>query len=176
MIEDSGKVIRCSEEFLESVRKNSVVPRAYEFNASFAWAGREVLNVEAEKITSIVKDVVMNSISGTEARCDKVQVSLERERSNDFDIPRDESIDLLCDHCGAGRMVVPHRENGTLSAEVKFSVYHIDVVRVVLRNKLLKEECSISDDGFRPWVLQRNLECELKCSKFVIGEPSVSLR
>lgn len=175
VVEDNGKIIQCSEEFLESVRKNSVIPREYEFCASFAWTGYEVLEAEAEKITDIVKGVVANNISGTSARCDEVQVSFDRENNN-FDIPRDESISCLYDYCGAGRMVVPPKENDILNAEIKFSVYHIDVVRVILRNELLKEECSISDDGFRPWVLQRNLEHELKCSKFVIGEPNVSVK
>lgn len=174
-VEDSGRVIRCSEEFLESVRKNSVVSCEYKFCASFAWAGYEVLDVEAEKITDIVKSTVADSIFGTSARCDEVQVSLNRENNN-FDIPRDESIGCLYDYCGAGRMIVPLRKNDILNAEVKFSVYHIDVVFVILRNELLKEEYNILDDGFRPWVLQRNLERELKCSKFVIGEPSVSVR
>lgn len=174
-IEDNGKVIRCSEEFLESVRKNSVVSCEYKFYASFAWTGYEVLDVEAEKITDIVKNTVTDSIFGTSARCDEVQVSLDRENNN-FDIPRDENIGCLCDYCDAGHMIIPPRKNDILNAEVKFSMYHIDVVRVILRNKLLKEECSISDDGFRPWVLQRKLEHELRRNKSVIGEPSVSVR
>jgi hypothetical protein len=47
---------------------------------------------------------------------------------------------------------------------------------VILRNKQLKEEGSILDDGFRPWVLQRQLKRELERSEFVIGEVDVRVR
>jgi len=175
VIEDNSKVIRCSEEFLESVRKNSIISCEYKFCAGFSWAGYEALDVEAKKITNIVKNTVTNSIFGTNAKCDEVQVSLDRENNN-FDIPRDESIGYLYNYFETERKIVPPRKNDILNAKVKFSVYHIDVVRVILRNELLKDEYNILDDGFRPWVLQKKLEHELRRSKFVIGEPSVNVR